>query len=83
MSGRMRHDERMSDATQPRGHLTGILTVEWVDAADPDYASPDPNFGWFRFDSDPRSIVGGFCACCLISLNQCVRTLTTRRGAEA
>jgi hypothetical protein len=49
----MRHDDHMSDAQHPRGHLTGTLTVEWVDAADPEDAIPVPNFGWSRFDSDP------------------------------
>lgn len=49
----MWYEERMSGATHPRGHLTGTLTVEWVDAADPDDASADPDFGWFQFRSDP------------------------------
>jgi hypothetical protein len=32
----------MSEKRRP---LTGVVTIEWVDAADPDDASQPPNFG--------------------------------------
>ena len=38
---------------RPPRPLTGILTVEWVDASDPDDASAPPSFGWFNCSSEP------------------------------
>lgn len=29
-----------------RRPLTGVLTIEWVESADPDDPSAEPNFGW-------------------------------------
>jgi hypothetical protein len=29
-----------------RRPLTGVITIDWVDAADPDDADPPSNFGW-------------------------------------
>jgi hypothetical protein len=30
----------------PRRLLTGQVTIDWVDSADPDDVSATPNFGW-------------------------------------
>jgi hypothetical protein len=40
------------DKPQPRWPLTGIVTIEWVDGADPDDSSAPPNFGWLRAAND-------------------------------
>jgi len=40
------------EGPSPRWPLTGIVTIEWVDGADPDDASAPPNFGWFRAGND-------------------------------
>jgi hypothetical protein len=37
-----------------RHALTGFLTVEWVDGADPDDASLPPSFGWSSFKTEPK-----------------------------
>lgn len=36
-----------------RQPLSGTLTVEWMDAADPNDSTVPPNFGWFSCESDP------------------------------
>ena len=43
---------RTMENPRPRWPLTGIVTIEWVDAADPDDASAPPNFGWLRAAND-------------------------------
>ena len=36
-----------------RAPLTGVVSIEWVDGADPSDASEPPNFGWFGVNSEP------------------------------
>jgi hypothetical protein len=36
-----------------RHPLTGVITIDWVDAADPDDANQPPNYGW-SVRSEPR-----------------------------
>jgi len=43
----------MADAGFARGALTGVVSIEWVDAADPDDVTAPPNFGWFSAKSVP------------------------------
>jgi hypothetical protein len=35
-----------------RWSLTGVVTIEWVDAADPDDPLAPPDFGWLRAGND-------------------------------
>lgn len=44
---------RGEEEERRRQPLSGTLTVEWMDAADPNDNTVPPNFGWFRFESDP------------------------------
>ena len=37
-----------------RWPLTGVITIEWVDAADPDDAAQPPNFGWLSIRAEPQ-----------------------------
>jgi hypothetical protein len=37
-----------------RRPLTGVITIEWVDAADPDDDAQPPNFGWFSLRTEPQ-----------------------------
>ena len=38
----------------PRRPLTGVITIEWVDAGDPDDIAQPPNFGWFSLRTEPQ-----------------------------
>ncbi|WP_143046957.1 hypothetical protein [Amycolatopsis xylanica] len=40
-------------AQSARRPLTGVVSLEWVAAADPADASASQNFGWFSFKSEP------------------------------
>ncbi len=40
------------ETPRPRWPLTGIVTIEWVDAADPDDSAAPPNFGWLTAAND-------------------------------
>jgi hypothetical protein len=48
-------DEQVTpQADRPkRQPLTGTVSIEWVDAADPDDVDADPNIGWFGVKSEP------------------------------
>jgi hypothetical protein len=36
-----------NEPTSPRTPLTGVVSIEWADAAAPDDKTQPPNFGWF------------------------------------
>ena len=43
-------ENQSSERRTPR---TGVVSIEWVDGADPGDASEPPNFGWFGVHSEP------------------------------
>jgi hypothetical protein len=52
----VRNNPVMGAGSVPTGQrrpLTGIVSIEWVDGADPTDASVPPNFGWFSLKSEP------------------------------